>query len=42
MTVLVDTSVWSLSLRKDGPANHPAVKTARQTILQSKNYNAYS
>jgi hypothetical protein len=26
MKVLVDTSVWSLSLRKKGPVNHPAVK----------------
>ncbi|MDJ0763859.1 MAG: PIN domain nuclease [Myxococcota bacterium] len=26
MKVLVDTSVWSLSLRKKGPADHPAVK----------------
>ena len=25
MRVLVDTSVWSLSLRKKGPADHPAV-----------------
>lgn len=25
MKVLVDTSVWSLSLRKKGPADHPAV-----------------
>jgi hypothetical protein len=25
MRVLVDTSVWSLSLRKGGPADHPAV-----------------
>jgi len=26
MSVLVDTSVWSLALRKKGPADHPAVK----------------
>ena len=26
MRVLVDTSVWSLSLRKGGPAKHPAVE----------------
>ena len=26
MRVLVDTSVWSLSLRKGGPADHPAVE----------------
>lgn len=25
MRVLVDTSVWSLALRKKGPADHPAV-----------------
>ncbi len=25
MRVLVDTSVWSLALRKGGPADHPAV-----------------
>lgn len=27
MRVLVDTSVWSLALRKDGPADHPAVRS---------------
>ena len=26
MRVLVDTSVWSLSLRRGGPADHPAVR----------------
>ena len=26
MRILVDTSVWSLSLRKSGPARHPAVQ----------------
>lgn len=26
MRVLVDTSVWSLALRKGGPADHPAVR----------------
>lgn len=26
MRVLVDTSVWSLSFRKRGPADHPAVR----------------
>ena len=26
MNILVDTSVWSLALRKNGPAEHPAVK----------------
>ncbi len=33
MTVLVDTSVWSLSLRKDGPAKHPAVGKLQALIL---------
>jgi hypothetical protein len=31
MRVLVDTSVWSLSLRKKGPTDHPAV--AKLTAL---------
>lgn len=26
MRVLVDTSIWSLALRKQGPADHPAVE----------------
>jgi len=26
MNVLVDTSVWSLALRKKGPVDHPAVE----------------
>lgn len=26
MRVLVDTSIWSLSLRKEGPTEHPAVQ----------------
>jgi hypothetical protein len=37
MTVLVDTSVWSLSLRKDGPANHPAVKKLQSLRLDTQN-----
>lgn len=37
MTVLVDTSVWSLSLRKDGPANHPAVKNFQTLLLEAQN-----
>ncbi len=36
MTVLVDTSVWSLSLRKDGPANHPAVETLQNLLLDTQ------
>ncbi len=37
MTILVDTSVWSLSLRKDGPANHPAVEKLQRLILDAQN-----
>ena len=37
MTVLVDTSVWSLSLRKDGPANHPAVKKLQRLLIDTQN-----
>ncbi len=37
MTVLVDTSVWSLSLRKDGPANHPAVKKLQSLLVDAQN-----
>jgi len=37
MTILVDTSVWSLSLRKDGPANHPAVKILQSLLLDAQN-----
>ena len=36
MTVLVDTSVWSLSLRKDGPAKHPAVEKLQALILDTQ------
>ncbi len=32
MRVLVDTSVWSLSLRKDGPADHPAVRNLSRLL----------
>lgn len=32
MRVLVDTSVWSLALRKQGPANHPAVEKLAQLL----------
>lgn len=31
MRVLVDTSVWSLALRKQGPGDHPAVR--KLTVL---------
>ena len=34
MTVLVDTSVWSLALRRDRPPNHPAV-AGLTTALES-------
>ena len=37
MTVLVDTSVWSLSLRKDGPANYPAAKKLQSLLLDTQN-----
>lgn len=36
MTVLVDTSVWSLSLRKDGPAKHPAVEKLQTLLLEAQ------
>ena len=36
MIVLVDTSVWSLSLRKDGPANHPAVIKLQSLLLDTQ------
>ena len=34
MRVLVDTSVWSLSLRKHGPSDHPTVEQLT-TLLQA-------
>ena len=37
MTILVDTSVWSLSLRKDGPASLPAVKKLERLLLDAQN-----
>jgi predicted nucleic acid-binding protein len=37
MTILVDTSVWSLSLRKDHPINHPAVKKLQNLLLETQN-----
>lgn len=35
MRVLVDTSVWSLALRKGGPADHPGVRKL-SALLSSK------
>jgi hypothetical protein len=32
LRVLVDTSVWSLSLRKKGPADHPAVERLSELL----------
>ncbi len=32
MTVLVDTSVWSLALRRDRPANSPAVELLTKAL----------
>jgi len=32
LRVLVDTSVWSLALRKQGPADHPAVERLAQML----------
>ncbi len=37
MTVLVDTSVWSLALLKDDPADHPAVKKLQSFLLDTQN-----
>jgi len=37
MTVLVDTSVWALSLRKGGPANHPTVKALQSLLIDAQN-----
>lgn len=33
MTFLVDTSVWSLALRRDGPASEPAVRVLHDALL---------
>ena len=33
MRVLVDTSVWSLALRKKGPADHPSVRALSSLLL---------
>jgi hypothetical protein len=32
LKVLVDTSVWSLALRKQGPADHPAVEKLAELL----------
>jgi hypothetical protein len=32
MTLLVDTSVWSLALRRDRPSDHPVVATLRSAL----------
>ncbi len=37
MTILVDTSVWALSFRKDGPTDHPAVKKLERLLLDTQN-----
>ena len=36
MRVLVDTSVWSLALRKRGPADHPAVRKLSALLLANE------
>jgi predicted nucleic acid-binding protein len=33
MTILVDTSVWSLALRRDGEASEPEVQALKNAIL---------
>lgn len=33
MTLLVDTSVWSLALRRDGPRTEPAVAALHEALL---------
>ena len=33
MRVLVDTSVWSLALRKKGPTDHPSVRALSSLLL---------
>lgn len=32
MTLLVDTSVWSLALRRDGPGDDPEVRALREAL----------
>lgn len=36
MTLLVDTSVWSLALRRDGSSSEPVVAALRQALLGSE------
>lgn len=36
MTLLVDTSVWSLALRRDAPASEPEVRHLAQALLGSE------
>ena len=33
MSLFVDTSVWSLALRRDAPSDHPAVSVLRRALL---------
>ena len=33
MSLFVDTSVWSLALRRDTPADHPAVAVLRKALV---------
>ncbi|MHB8565267.1 MAG: PIN domain-containing protein, partial [Acidiferrobacteraceae bacterium] len=33
MSLFVDTSVWSLALRRDTPADHPAVAVLRKALM---------
>ncbi|MDE2306929.1 MAG: PIN domain-containing protein [Xanthomonadaceae bacterium] len=33
MSLFVDTSVWSLALRRDAPSGHPAVSVLRKALL---------
>lgn len=37
MNLLVDTSVWSLALRRDAPPDHPAVAVLRDALLDGDN-----
>ena len=36
MNVFVDTSVWSLALRRDTPADHPAVTRLRKALMEGE------
>lgn len=36
MTLFVDTSVWSLALRRDTPPEHPAVAVLRRALLDGE------